>query len=170
MSNKQWLFWQLASCWTWKQTTNNFHNLEAVGLWWTQVLLLLKLAIVMWLKSLQICSPSSLNTSRSGVNWVRSWGNWQPNSLATTMRSLGSLWSCGFALMTGQSGTSATQSSATPEDVAVSYFQVFLVPFIFQLRMAALCKCCIFSPGCSAFPCANTGAALAPCAEMRISP
>lgn len=72
--------------------------------------------------------------------------------------------------MTGQSGTSATQSSATPEDVAVSYFQVFLVPFIFQLRMAALCKCCIFSPGCSAFPCANTGDALAPCAEMRISP
>lgn len=104
------------------------------------------------------------------MNWVWSWGTWQPNSLATTVCSLGSLWTCGFALMTGQSGTTATQSSVTTEDVSVFYFQIFLVPFHFQLRKAALCKCCIFSPGCSASPCANTGVTLPLCTEMRISP
>lgn len=72
--------------------------------------------------------------------------------------------------MTRQSSTTTTQSSATTEDVAVFYFQVFLVPFCFQLRTATLMKCCIFSPRCSAIPCANTGGALALCTEGRIAP
>lgn len=89
--------------------------------------------------------------------------------LATNTCSLGSLQACGFAL-TGQSGTTAAQSSTTTEDAAVFCFQALLVPFCFQLTMAALCKCCIFHPECSALPCATTGAALALCTERRIAP
>lgn len=72
MSNKQWLFWpsQLASCWTWKQTTNDFTVWQRWVCNGLRFLLLLKLAIVMQLKSLQICRLSSLNTFRRGVQWT----------------------------------------------------------------------------------------------------
>lgn len=50
-----------------KTESKYFHDLETVGLCWAQVLLLSKLAGGMYLKLLQICSPSSLNTYRGGA-------------------------------------------------------------------------------------------------------